>query len=169
VNTEFMAVPLEYARYSPPPRVWPSWLLAGSLVLLVGGSIAGAVARDSVRHRVRRPPPGTVYSMFRPRWKLSAGTSERLPTAAEGLSALTSRPHGLDTWAGPYVDPFHHFRNDAFGGPILYQAPAEPDGIARVVSGGADGVFGTPDDQLVSVRRSNFIRRPPGTAASAPR
>jgi general secretion pathway protein G len=164
-----MAVPLEYARYSPPPRVWPSWLLAGSLVLLVGGLIAGAVARGSVRTPSKATMTWHCLQDVSAALEAFSRDVGRLPTAAEGLAALTSRPHGLDTWAGPYIPPFDHFQKDAFGGSILYQAPAEPDGVARVVSGGADGAFGTPDDQLVSVRRSNFIRRPPATAASAPR
>jgi general secretion pathway protein G len=69
----------------------------------------------------------------------------RLPTADEGLEALSRAPTGLaDRWKGPYLN---RMPVDKWGHPYLYMILTNDDSAKyRVFSCGPDGVPSTNDD-----------------------
>jgi len=76
----------------------------------------------------------------------------RMPTAAEGLRALISRPAGVANWRGPYVSTNNW--KQAFSDPWgnLYRYTVIGSGrseMHRISSKGPDGVAGTRDDLSV--------------------
>ena len=76
------------------------------------------------------------------RFRIDTG---RLPTPAEGLTVLLTRPPGLAEWKGPYVK---QLRADPCGRPYLYRVGAARSGESefRVLSVGPDGREGSADD-----------------------
>jgi general secretion pathway protein G len=62
------------------------------------------------------------------------------PSEQLGLKALVTRPEGLDTWEGPYLNRAEGI-NDPWGRPYLYKAPGL-HGPVDVSSLGADGKEG---------------------------
>ncbi len=62
----------------------------------------------------------------------------RYPTVAEGLTALTERPSGLDIWNGPYLKG-GRVPNDPWGHAYLYRSPVEHSPPYEIVSLGSDG------------------------------
>ena len=137
-------VALDYAPPGPRPRrtVRPSprpWHLPFAVVLLTATLIwVGATDR-------RTPSKASIahYDVAR----LAAGLGQfaadnhRVPTSAEGLTALLNRPPGLASWKGPYIESLP--AADPFGRPYVYRV--QPGGVT-LRSGGSDGVVGTADD-----------------------
>lgn len=64
----------------------------------------------------------------------------RLPTTAEGLSALVERPGGASTWRGPYLRS-QAALSDPWRRPYRYQSPGT-HGEYDLISFGADGTSG---------------------------
>lgn len=66
------------------------------------------------------------------------GDVGRLPSEAEGLQALVTRPAGAENWAGPYIRKDAQLK-DSWGRPFIYK----PEGSAFTIGSlGADGKAG---------------------------
>jgi len=60
----------------------------------------------------------------------------RYPTTEEGLKSLVSRPEGLRSWDGPYLEK--DLPVDPWGNPYIYRCPGE-NSEYEIISYGADG------------------------------
>lgn len=76
----------------------------------------------------------------------------RFPTAAEGLTALTSQPADADGWAGPYVSN-NTSLIDPWGNAYRYEIN---DTTITVSSNGLDGTAGGTDDITASRNATGF-------------
>ena len=64
----------------------------------------------------------------------------RYPSTSEGLSALVTKPAGVDRWSGPYLQQ-QSVPADPWGNPYVYSAPGAK-GPCKITSNGADGKTG---------------------------
>jgi general secretion pathway protein G len=119
-----------------------------ALILIIPASLAG-IGILAVRHGffVRSEKPKRTNSDLAGletalnQFEIDCG---RFPTTAEGLDALMIPPPGILQWSGPYVmNPPRDHR----GHPFIYRCPGRisPQGY-DLLSKGADGIEGTPDD-----------------------
>jgi hypothetical protein len=76
----------------------------------------------------------------------------RMPTQAEGLNALITRPPGAKNWRGPYIatNNFKPTFSDPWGSLYRYVVtPAGRSNMYSIVSNGPDRLPGTKDDLAV--------------------
>ena len=100
------------------------------LAALVGPRLFGKVAG------AKQKAAAVQIELFRSAldtFRLDVG---RYPTTEESLKALTSRPPGLDSWAGPYLTK--QVPKDPWGNDYVYRSPGE-HGEFDILSYGADG------------------------------
>jgi general secretion pathway protein G len=70
-------------------------------------------------------------------YKLDTGI---FPTTEQGLQALRTKPEGVTTWQGPYLQ--RDVENDPWGHPYIYHYPGEHGDEPDIISYGADGAPG---------------------------
>jgi general secretion pathway protein G len=78
------------------------------------------------------------------------------PTESQGLKALLTDP-GVDGWAGPYLESKDNLPSpDPWGNQFRYTLA---DGKPKIDSAGADGKFGTEDDNKTQKARTTGCSR----------
>lgn len=112
------------------------------VVLVILGLLASLVGPQVMRHlgdsktktaRLQIEELSTALELF----YLEVG---RYPTSDEGLSALVSKPPGVEQWNGPYLRK-KVIRKDPWGTDYHYRAPGE-NGAYEIFSYGADNSEG---------------------------
>lgn len=116
-------------------------LLELLVVMVIVGLLAGYVAPQYFSHvgksqvKVARAQIDALDKALE-QYRLDVG---RLPSTEQGLAALTTRPEGLEGWAGPYLK--RQVPPDPWGRPYVYRHPGQ-QGEFDLYSLGKDGAPG---------------------------
>jgi len=82
--------------------------------------------------------------------ELFQGDNGRYPTPQEGLSALLTRPGGLENWNGPYLHSKEQLK-DPWGRPYRYAVAGQSITVSTLCADNKEGGDGADKDISVSV------------------
>jgi general secretion pathway protein G len=115
------------------------------ILVMIGGF--AVVAIQGQRATAQKRTALAYTKMLSTQVKSFDGIASRLPTTAEGLTALVVRPADLSeaNWGGPYLESFAVSR-DPWGNEYQYISPGKDGRPYDIWSFGPDGMDGTDDD-----------------------
>lgn len=133
----------------PAPRLLtPRKLLFLIVALLIGGGTAAISLLDlGARRMSKHAIAGADIRMLATQLKAFEMVSSRLPTQAEGLQALVTRPGSMPS-STRWNQLMTEVPRDPWGRPYAYRFPAVKSTATPydLFSHGPDGWAGTPDD-----------------------
>jgi general secretion pathway protein G len=139
---------LDYAGPKTPRRVQSSWPwvdIAIALGLLVVGFLVFTPHYGSDPMQAKIAAAETDVSTLGTALQLFQQDTGRLPTDAEGLDVLVTRPTDLNLRPGPYLK--HGIPTDPWGNAYVYHATRPSGGKPyTLLSRGPDWIEGTSDD-----------------------
>jgi len=111
--------------------------IIGTLMAFIIGGITERMKRMDIENT------RMIMSKLQMTMQLYRLDTGRLPTASQGLAALTTRPGGVRRWRGPYAKADDI--TDVWGTTIKLEYDGRDP---RFISAGADQSFGSEDDVI---------------------